>query len=235
MKKLTLTVAGVLALATLPATAADLRPAAKAPVAPVVAPFNWSGFYIGINGGGGWGRSRHSFPLTGLSTGDFNVDGGLIGGTIGANFQTGAFVFGLEGDLDWSGIKGSTACPNPAFTCETDNRWLGTVRGRIGYAMGTVMPYVTGGLAVGDIRMRTISFGSETETKAGWTLGAGLEFALNPSWSIKGEYLYVDLGTATCGTGICGVGADDVRFRAHVLRAGINHRFNIGGPVVASY
>jgi outer membrane immunogenic protein len=237
MKKLTSTVAGLLAL-VLPASAADLRPITKAPITPVEVPFNWTGFYIGINGGGGWGTSRHDFPAVPSTTGDFDVSGGLIGGTMGVNFQSGTMVYGLEMDLGWSSIDGNAACPGAGFVCATELQWLGTFRGRLGVAMGSVLPYVTGGIALGNIRMSTLPFvpGVGEETKAGWTVGAGREIALSPNWSIKGEYLYVDLGTATCDVLVCsGVSALDADFRAHVVRAGINYRFNWGGPVMASY
>jgi outer membrane immunogenic protein len=210
----------------------------KAPIAPVVVPFSWSGWYIGINGGGGWGRSRHDFPAVGTSTGSFDIDGGLIGGTIGVNLQSGSMVYGLEADLGWANIDGSTACPGAGFVCATELRWLGTFRGRVGVAMGSVLPYITGGLALGNVRMSTFPFvpGSDHETKAGWTVGAGLEVALSPNWSIKGEYLYVDLGDAVCDIGNCSALSQlNADFRAHILRAGINYRFNWGAPVVASY
>ncbi len=84
-------------------------------------------------------------PSTGTTTGDYNVSGGQVGGTVGYNFQTGAWVLGVEGDVDWSSVKGSTACPNAAFTCSTENSWLSTVRGRLGYAAGPALFYVTGG------------------------------------------------------------------------------------------
>jgi hypothetical protein len=132
-----------LAATTAIAAAADL--ARRAPYypasAPVYAPlFSWTGFYIGINGGGGFGSSN--WDLTGSRT----VSGGLVGGTVGYNYQFGQAVAGIEGDVDWSGINGSTSnnvCP---FGCKTSNSWLATVRGRLGYAADSFMPYVTGGV-----------------------------------------------------------------------------------------
>src|SRR5471030_843937 len=137
MKRFMLAVcAGLLAVAVAtPSFAADLpRPAYKAPFKnPIyVAPFSWTGFYIGINGGYGFGKSSWPNAGTGLTTGDFDVEGGLVGGTVGYNLQTGAWVWGVEGDIDASWIKGST----PAVFCvgcETRNDWLATGRGRIGY------------------------------------------------------------------------------------------------------
>ena len=139
------------------AAAADLPPRYN-PVAPPMAPspfvsplHNWTGLYVGINGGGAWGRSDWT------STNEFDVSGGMVGGTIGYNWQSGNWVYGLEGDIDWTDISGRThfAC---SFGCKTSNSWLATVRGRVGYAYDRFLPYITGGLAVGDIRARTPGF-----------------------------------------------------------------------------
>ncbi len=184
--------------------------------------FNWTGFYIGINGGGAWGRSDWTNPLA--STGDFNVSGGLVGGTFGYNWQAGRIVYGLEGDIDWSGVKGTgdaTACA--PIGCDLKNNWLGTARGRIGYAFERVLPYVTGGLAVGDVKAST-SLGSASETKAGWTAGAGLEAAITGPLTAKIEYLYADLGKITCLAAVCTVGTD-VDYHANIVRAGLNYHF----------
>ncbi len=170
------------------ASAADLgRPAPFRPPAPAYAPaFSWTGFCVGVNGGGGWGRSAWD------STGSFDVSGGLVGGTVGYNYQTGWAVLGVEGDIDWSGIKGTTnnAC---APGCTNGNTWLSTVRGRFGYAAGHFMPYITGGAAFGNIQASEPGFAGNSATNAGWTLGGGLEFAFAGNWTAKAEYLYVDL------------------------------------------
>ncbi|HMJ41543.1 MAG TPA: outer membrane protein, partial [Pseudolabrys sp.] len=182
MKRFLLAVgAGLMAVSMVsPSLAADLsRPVYKAPM--YVAPFSWTGFYVGINGGYGWGKSNWSNPL--VSTGDFNVKGPLVGGTIGYNLQTGAFVWGLEADADISWIKGSTLTACGAAGCETRNRWLATGRGRIGYAWDRFLPYITGGAAFGDIKMTNPIGASETKTKIGWTAGAGIEYAFLGAWS----------------------------------------------------
>jgi outer membrane immunogenic protein len=207
------------------ANAADLprhrEMPAKAPA--YVAPaYNWTGLYLGINGGYGWGNSE--WTSAGASTGSFDINGGVVGGTLGYNWQMGRAVFGVESDLDWSGIKGDTSdglCVG--FTCETRNNWLGTARGRIGYAFGRVMPFVTGGLAVGDIKS-SVAGASSTDTKAGWTLGGGIEAAIAGPWTAKVEYLYTDLGSANCDPGVCGA-STDVDFHTNLVRAGINYRF----------
>jgi outer membrane immunogenic protein len=210
------------AVTTAIAAAADLgrrQPYYPAP-APVYAPlFSWTGFYIGVNGGGGFGSSNWD------STGSRDVSGGVIGGTAGYNFQFGQVVAGIEGDVDWSGINGTTnnLCP---FGCKTSNNWLATVRGRLGYAADRFMPFVTGGGAFGDIRASSPGLPDTSSDKTGWTIGAGLETAFAPNWTAKVEYLYVDLGSFNCGLN-CGAGLfnDNVSFHTNLLRAGVNYKF----------
>jgi len=211
-----------LAALTGTAAAADLPPRpAPAPYykAPVEVPvYNWTGFYIGINGGGGFGRSQWD------STGSFNTSGGLVGGTVGYNYQFGQAVVGVEGDIDWADINGTTntACP---FGCKTTDNWLSTVRGRLGYAADRFMPFVTGGAAFGDIRASTPGFAGASNTNAGWTVGAGLEFAIAGNWTAKAEYLYVDLGKFNCGISCGALATDNVSFTTNIVRAGVNYRF----------
>ena len=214
-------VAAAMLTGTFAASAADLRPrAVKAP--PYIPPayYNWTGFYIGVNGGGGWGSSRWD------STAGFNTSGGLIGGTIGYNWQTGPWVLGLEGDLDWSNIGGSTtigACGGGS--CSSQLQWLGTVRGRVGYAFDRVLPYVTGGGAFGDVKASVPGFAGKDRTQAGWTVGAGVEMAIARNWTAKVEYLHVDLGSFNCGLS-CGVTAtNNVNFTSEIVRGGFNFRF----------
>jgi outer membrane immunogenic protein len=223
MKSVLLASVGIVTLAALagPAGAADLprryEPVVKAPIyAPMV--YNWTGFYIGINGGGAWGHSAWD------STSGFDLSGGLVGGTAGYNWQTGPWVFGIEGDIDWTNIEGKTnaACP---LGCTTGNGWLGTVRGRVGYAFDRIMPYFTAGLAVGDIKASTPLFAGKSETNAGWTVGGGLEVAIMNNWTAKAEYLYVDLGEINCGINCGALINDKVNFTSHILRGGINYRF----------
>src|SRR5262245_41348626 len=146
--------AGISALAMITvagaANAADLPRREAMPVkAPIYsAPYNWTGFYLGINGGGAWGSSDFSGNF---SNGSSDPDGGLVGGTIGYNWQLGQTVFGLEGDADWSSVRGSSNCGG-GLSCETRSDYLATVRGRLGYAIDRFMPYVTGGLALGNIK-----------------------------------------------------------------------------------
>jgi len=224
IKRLALLPAVVLWALAAPAAvlAADLSvaPLYKAPPAPPVPPtYNWSGFYLGANGGGGWSTSRWD------SAGSANGSGVVVGGTAGLNWQTGHAVFGLEGDIDWSNVKGTTtsaACP---AGCTTQNDWLATVRGRAGYAFDRFMPYVTGGLAVGDVKASTPGLAGTSQTNTGWTAGGGLEFALTNNWTAKAEYLHVDLGNMNCGFN-CGTTANNnVSVREDLVRGGLNFKF----------
>jgi outer membrane immunogenic protein len=220
MKRLILALVGVAAL-TGAAAAADLpRPMAqpyyKAPVA--VPAYSWTGFYIGVNGGGAYGRSAWD------TTGTFNLGGGLVGGTVGYNYQIGQAVLGVEGDIDWADIDGSTntACP---LGCKTSDDWLSTVRGRLGFAADRFMPFITGGAAFGDIKASTPGFAGATSTNAGWTIGGGLEFAIAGNLTVKAEYLYVDLGKFNCGLSCSVFPTENVTFTANIVRAGLNYRF----------
>ena len=125
----------------------------------------------------------------------------LFGATLGYNWQTGGFVYGLEGDFAMSMVKGSVACD--AATCETKNTYLGTARGGVGYAFDRYLPYVTGGVAFGNIKATNLNpgFSTATASKIGYTFGAGLEYAFMGNWTAKIEYLYVDLaGSITAST-----------------------------------
>src|SRR5262249_22979856 len=116
------------------ATAADLRqpapvmPTKAVPFAPLQ--FTWDGFYVGVNGGGGWGHARSDL------TGGFGTSGGMVGGTAGYNAQFGNIVVGVEADIDWTNVSGSTANGCPAGNCKIEGNWLNTDRGRLGYAFG---------------------------------------------------------------------------------------------------
>jgi outer membrane immunogenic protein len=207
------------------ADAADLSvaPLYKAPPPAMAQTYNWTGFYLGVNGGAGWGHSYwDSNPV------HVNTDGGMFGGTAGYNYQFGSMVAGLEGDLDWAHLRGNNAGIGCPLGCSTRNDWLSTVRGRVGYAFGWAMPYVTGGLAVGDIRASSSGFAGATETNAGWTVGGGLEVALPGNWSAKAEYLHVDLGRFNCGVNCDGMPTDNVSSHDDVFRAGVNYHFGWG-------
>jgi outer membrane immunogenic protein len=220
MKRFVAAAIGLLAIAAaMPASAADLpRGAYKAP-AYVPAGYNWTGFYVGINAGGGFGSSDWNGFLVSTSP-----SGGMIGGTAGYNWQGlgSPWVFGIEGDVDWANIKDNTLCGGSI--CQTKNTWMGTVRGRAGYAYDRFLPYVTGGVAFGDIKASRVGFTGASDTNAGWTIGAGIEGVIAGNWTAKLEYLYVDLGDTTCTAVACGV-ATNVDLQVNVVRGGVNYRF----------
>lgn len=207
-----------------PSNAADLaRPIYKAPPY-YVAPFSWTGFYVGINGGYGWGKADVSNTAGSFTTD--NQDGWLVGGTIGYNLQTGVWVWGIEGDLDYALIKGNATNTVTCGTgsCEVKNSWFGTARGRIGYAAGRFMPFITGGAAFAGLKVTPTNGNSSSDTTTGWTVGGGLEYAFLGAWSAKAEYLYADLGTATCEASVCGL-ATDIKPKVNIVRVGLNYRF----------
>jgi outer membrane immunogenic protein len=217
--------AGAVLVSVTSANAADLsRPVpapmpTKAPPAFIAPEYDWSGFYVGINGGGGWGSAHTDL------TGRFDTSGGMAGGTAGYNAQFGRWVLGLEGDIDWSDIDGNSSARDCPAGCSVQNNWLSTVRGRAGYAFGSWLPYITGGLAVGDVKATATGFPGEDSTQAGWAAGAGLEYGISQNLSAKVEYLRTDLGRFDCGLNCSSTAPDDVGFRANLVRGGINFRF----------
>jgi outer membrane immunogenic protein len=257
-------IAGALALAAGgQALAADLPPAPAPPpprapatyIPPPPPVYNWGGIYVGINGGGGFGTSNWSDPNNGAlggSTGNFDMDGYLVGGTLGANFQTGEFVFGVEADFDYNTI-GGTVTPNNGFcnntngtqtsvSCETTSDWLSTVRGRVGYAMDRALIFGTGGLAIANVQtgitggtISPVTYQSNVEL--GWTVGGGVEYAFTDNFTARVEYLFVDLGNSTCNVAAnCGYdytasglptgpANDSVKYYANIIRAGVNFKF----------
>ncbi len=215
-------------------------PAAYVPVAPV---FTWTGCYIGANGGWAVGKNDWTVtgtgpggPAIGTSTGNFNVSGFLVGGTVGANYQISWAVLGAEGDLDWADIKGNAGafCGGigavAAYTCETKESWLGTARARAGVALDRVLLYLTGGAAFGNVKATVTPGGlTDTTTKVGWTAGGGAEFALTPNITAKIEYLFVDLQNGSCTTACLvapgPVTSADVTFKENIVRGGLNYKF----------
>ena len=169
------------------ALAADLPTRGiPAPLPPVV--YNWTGFYLGINGGFGTGNSNWSDGPIG-TTGGFTTSGFLVGGTLGANYQTGDYVVGIEGDGEWTNLHGNSgstcgdiaAVVSPPVSCQTQSQWLATVRGRVGYAFDRFLVYGTAGAAFGNVQTGLnppSTFDSSTE--AGWTIGAGSKLPSRP-------------------------------------------------------
>jgi outer membrane immunogenic protein len=213
--------------ATATALAADLPPPAGLPprapavYAPPPPVYNWTGFYIGINGGWGFGKSDWNLTTLGLDTGNFNVSGGLVGGTVGFNWWSDGWAVGLEGDFDGSWIDGKTSiCDVP--NCETKNNWLATLRGRVGYAADRVLFYATAGGAFGDVVVNTTA-NWQSADKAGWTAGAGVEGAFTDHWTARIEYLFVDLQNSTF-TPVAALPIT-VKFSTSIICFGVDYKF----------
>ena len=219
-------------------TAADLP--VKAPVQPLApAPYSWSGFYLGIEGGGSWADTRHTNALNGIHSGDVGISGGLLGGTYGYNVQLGSWVFGLEGDFSWSGINKTfddsvpdqffCTVPESPLKCVTNLRWFGTNRARIGYAWDRLLVYGTAGVAFGKIEGTLVNapflVSSGDNTGAGFIFGGGVEWAFAPAWSVKAEYLHTDLGNQTTYTVITTIPENVSLTNINIVRVGINYHF----------
>jgi outer membrane immunogenic protein len=242
----------------------------------------WTGFYIGINAG--YGGNQFVYPFDGEAGGErFSVGGNgnanitssgfLVGGQIGYNYQfvDSNFVLGGEADIDWSSVRGRLGAELNAGDSRGDSfnaggyagshlEYLGTVRARLGYAWGNLLPYVTGGFAYGQTSsyynigynltlVNGGSFGGSIANSAqhfqtGWTIGAGLEYQITQNLSFKTEYLYASLGAKTLyaisgGTGAFGYDFNlRERTSVNIVRAGLNWRFDWFAPpvpVVAKY
>ena len=213
----------VLGLVSAPvmALAADFIPPPVGKAFPYAAPLQhrWEGFYVGINGGGAFGSSYWD-----LAANSFNTAGWLAGGTIGYNFQFSRFVAGVEADFDFAEVTGSTTLGGCGAGCSIRNNYLATGRARLGYALDRFFPYFTGGVAYGRLSMARLGVGPASSWQVGYTVGAGLEVAVFDGWSVKSEYLFVDLGSFTCAP-VCGGAASRVHFYQNVWRLGVNYRF----------
>lgn len=191
--------------------------------------YDWTGTYAGIHLGGGFGTSRRDF-IQGISTGNFGINSIIGGITLGHNMQFGNIVTGLESDFSINSLTGNANQPNPYHVYKTGNPWLATFRPRLGYAFGNVVPYVTGGLAIGNVHVSSYSntgaFGSDfTRTELGWTVGTGIEAIIMPNCSLKAEYLYAQLNNAE-GTNIFTGTQSSTSFNEHIWRVGLNYNFN---------
>ena len=245
------------------------RPYAKAPppvVAPVSV-YNWTGFYVGVNAGGVFSRSEFDYTASNFFTSAaaigadgttrFNRTGFTGGGQAGYNWQAGKFVLGVEGDINYTDVRSSgsiTRATAPGLSLgytiseSSKSDWLATARVRAGVTGGNALFYVTGGLAVADYNFTQASVfpncpcgvsATISGTKVGWTAGAGVEYAVSAAWSVKAEYLYVDLGSASFADNLGAAGfpqasfTHNVRLTENIGRFGVNYRW--GGPVVAKY
>ena len=246
-------------LLAVPALAADL-PVFEEPAAAVAAaPYDWSGFYAGLHVGWGWGDvdtdttflpSPAVFGAAPFSQ-STDIDGILGGVQAGVNWQTNGFVFGIEGDISYSGMDGTSTFgllplfgggfdPGSSQTVTAEMDWFGTLRLRSGITAGErFLIYATGGLAVGHVEYSVVTdfvgapfryLGSSSDTEVGWTVGAGGELAAGNGWSLKGEYLYFDLGGPTI---VASPVAPNPPFQVqtshdltgHIVRIGVNRKF----------
>jgi outer membrane immunogenic protein len=234
---------------TVPAMAADLP--VKAPPRMVAAPvFTWTGFYIGANCGGAWGRTETSntAPFGGFD--DFvpysytnEPDGWTCGGQLGYNWQFNRVVFGIEGEAGWLDLEQRLdgLGPNVDDMVAVSYDWYATLTGRLGLAWNRALFYVKGGAAWARINntatdlvsfpppvIDATDFVTNTDTRTGYAVGGGIEFAFAPNWSVKAEYLFMDFGSYTSSLNLDG---DTFEFRneVHTAKVGINYRF---GPVV---
>jgi outer membrane immunogenic protein len=224
MKLKTLLLFAALLAPLVDAHAADM-PLKAPPLAEPVA--MWSGPYVGLNGGYGWGSSsQRDTTLFIPGDGDYSVRGGFVGGTIGYSAQISDWLLGLEGDYAWSGIKGSSVTCGGTNECGTKLRSFGTLRARLGPLMGNTLLYVTGGAALGDIYAYDViePTANGSKMKWGWTAGGGVERRLNETWSVKLEYLYINFGTDSYFT-ITNHTPEQVNLKLNIVRAGINYRF----------
>jgi outer membrane immunogenic protein len=277
MKKIVLGAVALVITFASPALAADLpsRTHAEPPAEVPVAVYNWTGWYVGANGGYSFGNKSGNLSsfTTAPPTADFgpavaaggtpaflgaNHKGGSGGVQVGYSWQTGNWLFGLETDIQEASI-GSTSTvvfPGgggivPSISTGRDHiDWFGTVRGRAGITTNNVLFYGTGGLAYGGYGSSATNIftpgisgtfaGNSSGTNVGWVAGAGVEWGFAPGWSVKGEYLHIDLGKSNTTL------FDPVNFPAasatysfhhslDTVRVGINYRFGFGAPVVARY
>src|ERR1700704_1522423 len=209
MKKFLLATVGLVALGmAAPASAADLaaRPYTKAPP-PMVAIYDWTGFYIGANGGGGW---RHNCwdvtnfpgPVAPFREGCHDATGGVVGGQIGYRWQLASWVFGVEAQGDWADLKASNVSAFiPPWTNNSKIEAFGLFTGQVGYAWNNVLWYVKGGAAVTDDKFRGtvtntgVLFDSANNTRWGGAVGTGIEVGFAPNWSVAVEYDHLFMGS----------------------------------------
>ena len=198
--------------ADLPMNAPTYAPAPQHPL--------WTGFYAGVNVGGAWGSAGTPFSSS-------DMTGFIGGGQLGYNWQVDQVVFGIEGDLQGSSqsVSASGVIAGIPFNVDQKVPWFGTVRGRLGYAAGSWLPYVTGGVGWVSYQIDVSAPGgsvSDSTTKAAWTLGGGVEWMFVPQWSTKLEYLYMATGDTSVtlfGTAFTGHAQDNI------VRAGVNYHF----------
>jgi outer membrane immunogenic protein len=252
MRRLVVIGAGLLSLAAITGTAsaADLaaRPYTKAPefVAPA---YDWSGFYLGINAGGGWSHECYTItnvagvPVGPASEGCHTANGGMVGGQLGYRWQSGGWVFGLEGQGDWANLKGSNSSLTAIipYSNQTKVDAIGLITGQVGYSWTNVLWYVKGGAAVASDKYKSyfdatgVVIYQARETRWGGAVGTGLEVGFAPNWSVAFEYDHLFLGTRNIAfQPIAAVTrSDDIKQGIDMATVRVNYRF--GGPLIAKY
>jgi outer membrane immunogenic protein len=252
MKKTLVAAIGLAALGMAPALAADLpaRTYSKAPamVAPV---YDWSGFYVGLNGGGA--SSRECYTLTSVAgvalsptanEGCHNATGGVVGGQVGYRWQSASWVFGVEAQGDWADLKGSNASLTALipYTNQTKIDAFGLFTGQVGYSWNNVLLYVKGGAAVSDNQYSSfftgsgVVFNQTSETRWGGAVGTGIEFGFAPNWSVAVEYDHLFMGRPNVTFPVSAIAvtrSDNIGQGVDMGTVRVNYRF--GGPVVARY
>jgi outer membrane immunogenic protein len=237
MKKLLLMTTALVVLAS-PALAADLaaRPYTKAPPPVMAAIYDWSGFYIGVNGGGGW--SHNTWDLVGGGReGSHDSSGGTVGGQVGYRWQTGPVVFGVEAQGNWADFSGDNLSALFGTRNRTKTDAFGLFTGQVGYAWNNVLLYAKGGAAVTSNKYTITNaatggfLASNNDTRWGGVIGAGLEYGFAPNWSVGVEYdhLFMDRQTISFGA----LGSDSIKQDVDLFTARLNYRF--GGPVISKY
>jgi outer membrane immunogenic protein len=201
---------------------------------------DWTGFYVGLEVGGGWANASWTDPFSGLGNSPRSSTV-LGGGVIGANWQRDAVVFGIQADFDWMDVNGSTT-DAAGDVNGLSAHWLSTVTGRIGYAFNRWLVYGKGGFAFGNERDQIVTpqgltAASGTTTQWGWTAGGGFEYALDRNWSAKLEYDFVDFtkavnfvgpfGPVNTITGVPGAvsGGPSNSYTIQKFVGGVNYRF----------
>jgi outer membrane immunogenic protein len=249
MRKFLLGAVGLLALGiAAPASAADLaaRPYTKAAPVMVAAIYDWTGFYIGLNGGGGTSHKcwTDTSIVPNVGEGCHNATGGLVGGQIGYRWQASNWVFGLEAQGDWANFKGSNpSLLFPALTDRTKINAFGLFTGQVGYAWNSALLYVKGGAAVANDSYNGITTAgsflvdSASDTRWGGVVGTGIEFGFAPNWSVALEYDHMFMGNhnvalTSATTGLLSRN-ESISQNVDIGTVRVNYRW--GGPVIAKY
>ena len=251
MRKFLLGTVGLLALGLgTPALAADMAVKAPPP-APLPVIYNWSGFYVGANGG--WGQSRNCWDFVfavgpAFSDGCRNRDGGIVGGQVGYRWQANQWVFGLEAQGDWADLSSTrVSLLNPTLSTTVKTEAIGLFTGQIGYAWNAALFYVKGGAAVTSNRFDIfdtftgIGLVSASSTRWGGTVGVGFEYGFAPNWSVGAEYNHLWMGDANnsftvVDPRLAGILNNRISQDVDMFTVRVNYRFGgYAAPVAARY